>query len=244
MSQELKISENDSRPRRRHRGGERVVKVSGNNTVLIQTVATASAQYAVPLQPVSGTFFGQRLFEIADQYRLFRFTRLRAILCGRSDNDFGGVAFTSIVAYTNGTVGTPPSTFAEVAEIVPSATHLPGMTKPTVLDLGRRDLLDDAVPKWFLTEADALDPVLDTQGQVYFTAAEAGTIASVVGLIVRFEWDVELCEPLPAAVSLERLKRALALESDKDWEMGSQAGEKPKDPPSGYPPRLSRFVRR
>lgn len=176
---------------------------SGNYAAPYTTIIDGTAQLVLALAPVN---FGTRAAAVADLYRLFRFTSLRAhFLHASTVTEYGIVAFSPGIL-----VASQPTTFAEVSQMEKLAIVMPGQTTVSTLALGRKEL--SGIVPWYETVGAATEPLLDTQGQIVI-ASHFNGVCTADTLTVRWEFTIEFAGRLPAAASLQRLRESLEREA-------------------------------
>jgi hypothetical protein len=134
-----------------------------------------------------------RLFDLSDQFMLFRFDRLRLTPISGA-NGTGGFA---TVAYSKDVLGVSPTTATEVSQldkVVNQNLTVNTMPRPHGLELRKKDL-SNAINAWRCVPR-AYDDTLEYQGQVWFYGANNGIV------YYECQWEVTFYDPVPATLSM------------------------------------------
>lgn len=190
----------------------KIERVFGRFYTARSTIVTGSAQSSISL---NAALDGGRLNAIADLYRFYRFTMVKVHFAFGSLTSSGTGSDTNngaMVAFSKGSI-TLPTTAFEISQIENYQHFFGCQTEPSVLKLSKKDLLSMHAVKWFQTTSVG-DAELDTQGTfVFCTIAERTglAVANTTSLNMVFEFWCEFMDRVPAAVSIERLRREHAI---------------------------------
>lgn len=151
-----------------------------------------------------------RLLELADLFGLYRFTKLRFSLQPEHTATFGAsqpATSPFALGFTpdyDGVTGLP-ATIEEVMEY-PFSAYMPSMMRhAVVLDVPRSELVSRSQLKWFECSPAQTELEFEAQGEIFIFSLETTTTLAIV-----VEYEVELTNPLPPAVTLERLSLRIA----------------------------------
>ncbi len=154
-----------------------------------------------------------RIANFADQYGLYRFTRLRCRLY--NPGPAGASAAESVVqclAYTNEPIDTAPATAAAAANMEASIVtgfhnQVGSESAPTqfttqvqTLELTSKLLCRDNANQWWKTIASAnVEEFSEVQGQLFLVTDSNAASSSVVGFCIHFKGIIEFSCPLNSA---------------------------------------------
>jgi hypothetical protein len=202
--------------RRRNRVGRRrgravaaageVTTITGHHDIDVVTIVSGTTQASFQVSPTG--IESARLAELADQFRLYRFTRLYVRICGCTIDGGSNATYMSMVGWTQGAMGTIPTLASEVSEMDQVAVRLPDASVPSTLRLTRSIL--QGVPVWYETEDAAGESLLDTQGQLVFSTVSGTSGLAAAGFLFAFvTWTIELKGRLSPGQSFARRCRRL-----------------------------------
>lgn len=199
--------------------------------VPVTTIVEGSAQLSIPLTS-NDTAWGARLQEFSDLYRLFRFVNMKVIMSHMSSNHGLMVALSMSNTFSSGNANAK-----DIAEMDQVGVVMPGAYEQITFNFPRASL--KGVADWYVTEAGAAEPLLDTQGRLFITAFGNDGLAVAIDAVIFVQATVEFKERLdPAATQSRTLRRLKALgriiPSDEDEKTEGESIVSTEAQPQGW----------
>jgi len=197
-----------------------ITVVRGNS---IQTISVTSTPTFIALGNLSNasSFPAQRLYNIASNFTLFRFTSLTLEFL---DNT---LSTSCAISYQPAAQMNVPNTFTNMCEGEVVAVSLIGATVPSYLKLGRSVLLSEQATKWFSTNDGSTTPSF--QGNLFFAGGGSAAITFKMSYICEFTGAVPHGFTQQQQTSLSELKQVEFKSSSHNTLVGSQSSARDHD---------------
>lgn len=172
---------------------------------------SSGSAVTIPLQPSSFN----RALAIADVFQFYRFVKCRVRCLPANLGD------SFVIGYAPGAAfDTPPTTTTQIIEFPVAVAHGRAKSVDTIMDIPRKELVNDAQLSWFKTIAGTPDAQFEIQGNLYglISTGVATPISVVIEYTIEFQsWNLAAQSPLvPLTASAQQQSTGVVSKKQKE----------------------------